>query len=101
MSQTGSPLFDDDFEAWKYGPVIPSVYRRFSLYGGMKITRNCEQISLPSSITHIINPIIIEMRAKHPWELVEETHQDGTPWARTFCNGEGDGNIIDIAMIRR
>lgn len=25
----GESLFDDDFEGWKNGPVLPSIYRRF------------------------------------------------------------------------
>lgn len=27
LAETGRPLFDDDFEAWEYGPVIPSFYQ--------------------------------------------------------------------------
>lgn len=23
------PLFDEDFEAWTYGPALPSLYQRF------------------------------------------------------------------------
>lgn len=26
----GQPLFDDDFEAWKHGPVVPALYVRFA-----------------------------------------------------------------------
>ena len=31
------PLIDDDIEAWKYGPVIPDLYRKIKSYGNGKI----------------------------------------------------------------
>lgn len=27
-----TPLFEDAIEAWKYGPVVPSVYHKFKIY---------------------------------------------------------------------
>jgi uncharacterized phage-associated protein len=35
--QAGSRLFDDDFEAWPFGPVVPSVYYKYCAYGTMPI----------------------------------------------------------------
>ena len=31
------PLFSEDFEAWAHGPVLPSVYQKFSHYKGIPI----------------------------------------------------------------
>lgn len=33
-----SPLIDEQVEAWKFGPVIPSVYTEFRPYGNSDIT---------------------------------------------------------------
>ncbi|SUW69031.1 Panacea domain-containing protein [Bordetella avium] len=34
LGRTGRPLIHDEmFEAWDYGPVLPSVYRRASSFG--------------------------------------------------------------------
>jgi uncharacterized phage-associated protein len=33
LGLTGKPLFVDDVQAWKYGPVVPSVYNAFKKYG--------------------------------------------------------------------
>lgn len=35
----GEPLFEEDFEAWEYGPVIPSVYSEFRDFGMRGINR--------------------------------------------------------------
>ena len=29
----GKPLFEEDIEAWQYGPVVPKSYDKFSTYG--------------------------------------------------------------------
>ena len=29
LAETGKPLFDDDFEAWECGPVIPKIYYKY------------------------------------------------------------------------
>lgn len=29
LAYFGTPLFDEDIEAWMYGPVVPSVYNHF------------------------------------------------------------------------
>lgn len=33
--ETGEPLFEDQFEAWKYGPVLYSVHKAFQLINFM------------------------------------------------------------------
>lgn len=33
LKQTGEKLFDDDFEAWIYGPVLPKVFYYIKNYG--------------------------------------------------------------------
>ena len=38
LAVLGHPLFEDDFEAWVHGPVIPSVYRKYRRYGDGCIT---------------------------------------------------------------
>jgi len=36
----GTPLFAERFEAWRYGPVVPSVYNEFSHYSDKPIKRH-------------------------------------------------------------
>lgn len=32
INYTGEPLFDDNIEAWQYGPVIPDAYHKYKHY---------------------------------------------------------------------
>lgn len=34
---TDKPCFSDDIEAWDFGPVVPSIYKEYKLYGGNSI----------------------------------------------------------------
>jgi uncharacterized phage-associated protein len=38
LVKTGCPLVKEAFEAWSYGPVIPSVYEQFKSFSRQKIT---------------------------------------------------------------
>ena len=40
LSLFGEPLFSDEIQAWKYGPVIPSVYKEFQCHGSNPIGTN-------------------------------------------------------------
>jgi uncharacterized phage-associated protein len=38
IARTGDPLLNELFQAWKLGPVIPSVYHRLKKFGAASIT---------------------------------------------------------------
>ena len=79
-------LFPEEFQAWRYGPVLPSVYDRFSVYGGGSINRSfeCKRLndilSTRPNMKSFIDNTIDALRMKSPWDLVAQTHADGTPW---------------------
>ena len=37
LAKNDSPLFTEKVEAWDYGPVIPSLYHEFKIYGAFPI----------------------------------------------------------------
>lgn len=80
-------LFDEDFEAWQFGPVIPEIYNRYYTYGGSDIRRTYNDITIKKDIAERIDPIIERKRKKYPWDLVEETHKKKGAWRRTFDSG--------------
>lgn len=93
-------LISDDFEAWQYGPVVPDVYREYSLWGGMRINSQYDgKIEICEEDARLIDPVIESKRRLYPWDLVEITHRDDSPWAITYGNGEGNGRIIQKELI--
>lgn len=40
------PLFQDDFEAWAYGPRIPKVYTLFSMFGTFFFTTRWKTLTI-------------------------------------------------------
>ena len=39
LALTGRPLIDEDIQAWRHGPAVPSVYRRYKSYGWRSIPK--------------------------------------------------------------
>ena len=39
LKDTGSPLFAESFQSWKYGPVLSSIYYKFHSYRAEPIRR--------------------------------------------------------------
>lgn len=84
--QWGIPLFDDEFEAWPYGPVLPSVYREFSEYGGTPIKRSFDKPVKFLMPEHqwFLDAGIEKLRDMSPWDLVKVSHTEGSPWDYVF-----------------
>lgn len=98
----GAPLFQDDFEAWRYGPVIPSVYRLFSIFGGLDIRRKVRETRrLSSDERRLVGDVARQLRDLSPWELVAETHSAGSPWDIVYKNGNGAGSVIPKSLIMK
>lgn len=92
-------LLDDRFdkvEAWKYGPVIPSVYHSFKQFKGNPITDKAIVMEWDEKNNKFYYPEptledkdsqkIVEMVWKryHDFsdkEIVDLTHREGTPWS--------------------
>lgn len=97
--QNGLIAFNDDFEAWPFGPVVPPVYNRYSSFGGMPI-RLKYNVILDSNYMDIIDPIITSKRDLKPWVMADEIKRPGKAWDRVFEGGKGSYRIISKDLIR-
>lgn len=92
-----TPLVDETFEAWKYGPVIPSLYKVFMDYGTDPITQvgTIPALTADMKIQRLAPPINEFIKLKQFLERIQEvygkwngtqlaslTEQPDTPWAK-------------------
>lgn len=99
LKETNSPCFTEEMRAWKYGPVIPTIYQKYRGYGALSI----EVSHFPYSVEarnrlngwEFIEEILEQMREISTGDLVDITHCQ-KPWneARKM-----DGEIT-IQMMR-
>ena len=101
LGENGTPMFDDDFEAWKLGPVVPSVYQRAKIYGSRPVENLFTDSCLPqgSPERKMLERVLGELPDKSPWKLVAITHWDKGAWARNYTNGDF-GSLIPKDDIR-
>ncbi|MDE5643295.1 MAG: DUF4065 domain-containing protein [Muribaculaceae bacterium] len=100
------PLLDPRFdrvEAWKYGPVIPSVYHSFKQFKADPITEKTVVMTWDddSQTPRFHTPRLEDRDAREVvrmvWnrycgmsdsDMVALTHKPGTPWALCYVKGE-------------
>ena len=99
QSDKGVPIFNDEFVAWKFGPVIEDVSYTYCVFGAMPIRRIYNE-EIEGSIKVLIDPIINKKRELNPWDMVEETHKKGGAWDTTFKSGLGNGKVIEKKLIK-
>ena len=80
------PLVDEDFEAWDYGPVLPSLYHNLKFFGSDNIMDVFPRAYVDKSTEEYE---IIKETAKHladftSGQLVNITHHKDGAWARHY-----------------
>lgn len=114
LLEHGVPLIKSDFEAWKHGPVQPSLYDCFKRWGDEPINELATAFDpikrqpkpLPSISANSARDTIenyLDRYAEIPAHLlVGITHRPESPWAITRKVAESAANIgmiIDSAVI--
>ena len=99
----GIPLVEENFEAWDYGPVLPSVYHSAKAFGNKSIrniykSHNALNDENSPREMYVIRDLVEFNKKKKPFELVSITHWEGGAWAKNYTPGMR-GNIIPNADI--
>ena len=87
-----TPLFEDEIEAWDYGPVVPSVYHEYKKYGFDIIPSTDEDTNLSMEEMSTINQVLQYFGEMSGVALLNQTHYE-SPWKDAYKNRKSD-NII-------
>ena len=92
-------LFSDPIEAWKYGPVVPSLYYELRRFGKGRIEERATlydpyddlEVKIPTKeditdleLLETLETLWGSYKDAPAEHLIALTHQQGTPWWNTF-----------------
>ena len=100
LAKFKKPLFDEPIEAWELGPVVRSIYNTYKYCGPYPITvfdKNIKRANLPEDIKKFLNEIWDEYGVYSAGFLVEMTHEEDTPWAKTYSDQKD--NVIPTDLM--
>jgi uncharacterized phage-associated protein len=101
----GTPLISDRIEAWKYGPVMPSLY---SLFKGLSLTKDdlvknflIEEASCIKPIHRVLlNKVYVKYKYTTGEELTRLMHEEDTPWYAVWNNEKGKDEAIENSLTK-
>lgn len=98
LCEKGKGCFSDPIMCWRHGPVVQSVYNKFSSYGGEEIPRQIQsdrlvfkdgrlqiekcdvkQIAIKPNDRNLIDQVVDGLMPYGAWYLVDRTHEED-PW---------------------
>lgn len=97
LAYFNTPLFEENIEAWMYGPVVPCVYEYFKGKGSMGLEPFADEISLNEVEEALFNEVFKVYGAFSASGLMNMTHQE-SPWLNTTT---GVGNVISLAKLKQ
>lgn len=91
------PLIDEQPQAWKYGPVIHSIYRQFKSYEDRPIEIDAsplENTALSPEAQEVIDDVIDTYGSETAIDLVNLTHEADTPWDEVWNRQGGHKQLF-------
>lgn len=102
----GERLFDEEFQAWTYGPVSNTLFQIHKGDWSVKnwALGNAELLSSKEKL--VVDAVLRNYGALSGRELSELTHQPGTPWSTTreqagVAEGEPSQAVIDQEVMAK
>ena len=98
LAMTGKPLFPEQIEAWRYGPVVPALYKEFKEHKDEAIPAvegfDPDKIFTPEQ-RKLLDDVYETYGQFSAWKLRDMTHEEA-PWKD--ADESGGGVISNPAM---
>lgn len=93
-------LFENEIEAWQYGPVVRKMYNHFKKNeaSSININGNATIAELNNTEESLFNEVLNEYSQYSAVKLMHMTHEE-LPWVKTFSkNPQG---VIPVDLMRK
>lgn len=82
------PIFDDDIQAWSYGPVVLKIHFAYKKFNSEPLTilDGLESNCLSPGTIKLIRSVLHQYGSYDGWDLVHMTHNEA-PWANAYQPG--------------
>lgn len=100
LAAFNEPCFEDDLEAWDYGPVVPEVYRKYKIFGSTLIPASSHHNKsiFSNKDMSLINNMLNACASRSTSTLVQISHNQD-PWKNSYVAGMN--NVITKNSIAR
>jgi uncharacterized phage-associated protein len=96
LKKENNDLFSEPISAWKYGPVVESVYNHFKPFGAKSINKfyrnSVGDVAILSESSEVFGSVIKSIWEKYrPFsgiDLSKITHREGSAWYKAWTNGK-------------
>lgn len=83
----GEPLLDEQVQAWRYGPVVPSIYHAIKDFGSSPVSQirgAPDDWHFSEEEMNVMNYVADNYSSWDGIQLSDATHQPDTPWSTTW-----------------
>lgn len=105
LALLGTPLVNEEFEAWRFGPVLPSIYHKFKVFASNPIPPGHPSVQTETplfpgaSTSQLIDRVLDVYSNASSFQLVDMSHAPDGPWAKAW-NSQTWASTIDDGAIR-
>lgn len=97
VSKMNKSIFSDRIEAWTFGPVVPSVYHEYKIYGNKPIVKTYD-LDIDTEDEELLNNVWEVFGQYSAGHLVDMSHAH-KPWKE--ANATGENTVITERSIQK
>lgn len=83
-----SPLFDEEIEAWGFGPVVKDIYFKYKNNGDNAIKKTDDNFNIDTVDADdfdFLSDVFAFYANDSTYSLINKTHEAGTPWSKVYA----------------